>query len=65
MVQLVKHLTLSFHSGHDLMVREPHVRPGTHSAEPTWDSLSLSIPPLLMLSLSLKNKTIFLIKKIY
>ena len=50
MAQSVKHLTLGFRSGHDLMVHEfePHIELCTGSVEPAWDSLSLS------LSLSLK-----------
>ena len=56
--QSVECLTLDFSSGHDLMVGEfkAHIRLCTDSAEPAWDSLSpsLSAPPLLALSLSLK-----------
>ena len=50
MVQLVKHLTLDFSSGHDLGVCEfePRIRLCVDGAEPAWDSLSLSF------SLSLK-----------
>ena len=59
MAQLVEHPTLEFGSGHDLMVRgfEPCVGLCTGSAEPCWDSLSpsLSVPPLLVLSLSLSK----------
>ena len=56
--QSVKHLTLDFGSGHDLMVREFEPRIGlcTDSMEPAWDSLSLplSLPlPMLVLALSL------------
>ena len=45
MAQLVKHPTLDFGSGHDLMVGElePHIRLCADSEEPAWDSLS---PPL-------------------
>ena len=45
MAQLVKHPTLDFGSGHDLAVRgiEPHVGLQADSAEPAWDSLSLSL----------------------
>ena len=64
--QSVKHLTLDFSSGHDLMVREIelHIRLRAVSMEPAWDSLplSLSLPCTsafslclsLLLSLSLK-----------
>ena len=40
--QSVKHLTLDFGSGVDLVVRasEPHVGLGADSGEPAWDSLS-------------------------
>ena len=60
MAQLVKHPMLDFSSGHDLMVgeMEPHVGFCSDSAESAWDSPSpsLSAPPPLVLSLSLKNK---------
>ena len=62
MVQSVEHLTLDFGSGHDLTVCgfEPHIGPWADSAEPAWDSLSpslsLSAPPPLAPSLSLKIK---------
>ena len=56
--QSVKHPTLGYGSGHDLMVYEfePHVGLHDDSAELAWDSLylPLSAPPLLALSLSLK-----------
>ena len=56
--QSVKHLTLDFLSGHDLVVHEfkSGLRLQTDSAEPAWDSLSssLSVPPPLTLSFSLK-----------
>ena len=54
MAQLVKRLTLDFGSGHDLTVHgfEPRVGLCADSAEPAWESLSLSLPCLL----SLKNK---------
>ena len=59
MAQSVKCLTLGFGSGHDLMVYEFEPRIGLceDSAEPAWDSLSLSLSPhpLLMLSLSLSQ----------
>ena len=48
MAQQVKHPTLGFDSGHDLMVHgiEPCVRLCADSTEPAWDSLpSLSAPP--------------------
>ena len=58
MAQPVKRLTLSFGSGHDLTVHEFELDAGlcADSVEPAWDSLSpsLSMPPLLILSLSLK-----------
>ena len=43
--QWVKRLTLDFGSGHDLTVPEfkPHVGLNADSAEPAWDSLSLSV----------------------
>ena len=53
-----KRLTLGCGSGHDVMVCEfkPHVRLCAARAEPAWDCLSPSVsaPPLLSLSLSLK-----------
>ena len=53
--QLVKCLTLDFGSGHDLMVCEiePSVGLCADSAEPAWDSLSLSF----CLSPPQRNKT--------
>ena len=60
MAQLVKHPTLDFGSGQDLTVREFEPRFHLHAdgTESAWDSLSpsLSVPPLLMLSLSLSLK---------
>ena len=57
---LVKHPTLDFGSGHDLAVHEfkPRLRLRTDRVQPAWDSLSasLSVPPLLVLSLSLSLK---------
>ena len=52
--------TLGFGSGHDLVVCgfKPHIGLCADGAEPAWDSLSLSAPPLLVLSFSLKNKLI-------
>ena len=63
MAQWVKRPTLDFGSHHDLTVREfePRVRLCAVTAEPGWDSLSLSLslclsdPPLLSLSLSLSQ----------
>ena len=57
---LVKHPSVDFSSGHDLMAHEidPGVRLFTDSAEPAWDSLSLSpslslsAPPLCTCALS-------------
>ena len=47
--QLVKHPSLDFGSGHDLMVPEikPHFGFCADSAEPTWDYLSPSLSDLL------------------
>ena len=48
MAQSVKHLTLGFSSGHDLIVHEfePCISLCADSVEPAWDSLapSLSLP---------------------
>ena len=66
--QSVKHLTLHFGSGHDLVVHgfKPRIKLCADSLESAWDSLSsslLALPPLrlkvslvhvLSLSLSLK-----------
>ena len=54
-------LTLGFGSGHDLTVHgiKPRVGLRADNAEPAWDSLfpALSVPPLLVFSLSqLKKK---------
>ena len=53
---MVEGPTHSFSSGHDLTVCgfEPHVGLQATGAEPAWDSLSpsLTVPPLLALSLS-------------
>ena len=56
--QSVKHPTLDFISGHDLTVHEfkPEDRLWTDSAEPSWDSLSLSVPPPFSLSQKSINK---------
>ena len=64
MAQSVKCLTLDFGLGHDPTVREFKPRAGlcADNIEPAWDSLSpsLSAPPLLTYSLSLKiNKYTF------
>ena len=59
--QSVRQPTLGFDSGHDLTVHEiePHVGLHTGSVEPPWDSLSpslsLSLPLLHLLSLSLSQ----------
>ena len=52
--QLVEHSTLNFGSSHDLTVHEfePHIQLCTESLEPTWNSLSLSLPLPHSLSLS-------------
>ena len=53
MTHSVKRLALDFTSGHDLTLHEfePCIRLLTGRAEPVWDSLS--VPPLLVFSLSL------------
>ena len=62
MAQSVERLTLDSGSGHDLTARgfEPRLVLCADSAEPAWDSLSLSpclsAPPLLAISLSKKKK---------
>ena len=72
--QSIKHPTsaqvMIFCSGHDLTVHgfKPHVGLHANGAEPAWDSLSsldsLSPPPLLALSVSLKiNKLLKKFKK--
>ena len=55
MAQLVKHLSLDFGSGHDLMVCEfkPHVEACVGTAGPAWDSLSPCLSASLSHSLSL------------
>ena len=52
--QSIKHPTLDFGSGHDLVFCEPRV--GADSVEPAWDAVSPSLiaPPTFSLSLSLK-----------
>ena len=54
MAQLVECPTLGFSSSHDLVVCgiEPWVRLLANSAEPAWDSLSLSLSASPLLSLS-------------
>ena len=56
--QSLKHLTLGFSSGHDLMVHEfePHIGFCADSVEPAWDSLSPSLcpSPTCTVSVSLK-----------
>ena len=64
MAQSVKHLTLDYDSGYDLMVCEfePQLELCAGGTEPAWDplslslSLSLSAPPLLMHAPSLSSK---------
>ena len=61
MAQLVKHPTLDFSSGHDILVVRSSPTPGSMlSVEPAWDSLSASLTvsgsQSLSLSLSLKIK---------
>ena len=53
----LKRPSLDLGSGHDLAVREFEASIGlcTVSAEPAWDSPSLSVPPPLVLSLSLSQ----------
>ena len=55
MAQLVKRLTLDISSDHDLTVHGIQPSIGLHAdkAEPLWDSPSPSVPPPLMLALSL------------
>ena len=59
--QLVKHPTLDFGSGHDLMVHgiKPCIRLHVDSVKPVWDSLSLPLPRLCVCSLSLKPINFF------
>ena len=56
-VQLVKHPTLGFSSGHDLVIFEFELHIGIYagSAEPAWDCLCLSAQILLAVSLSLSR----------
>ena len=61
MAQSVKRLTLGFGSGHDLMVHyefKPCIGLSAVSSEPASDPLSpsLSVPPLVILSLPLSLK---------
>ena len=57
MAQSVKCPTLGFGVGYDRMVSriEPHVGLSGDSVEPIWDSLFLSAPPLLALSLKINK----------
>ena len=50
--QSVKCLTLGFSSGYDLVIGEfqPHIKLHADSAEPAWDSLSLSAPSHLKMN---------------
>ena len=50
--QSIKHQTLDFGSGHDLMVHEVklHVRLCPDSMEPAWDCLSPSLSSPLLLA---------------
>ena len=54
MAQSIKHPTLDFHSGHDLMVCKfkPCIGLRADGAEPTLDSLSPSLCPLPTCTLS-------------
>ena len=56
--QLVKQRTLDFRSGHDIMVHEfePCIGLHTDSAEPAWDSLSLSLSASLLTLYVSQNK---------
>ena len=56
MAQSVKHLTVDFSSGHDLIAHEidPHISLCFDSAEPAGESLSSSLSLSLSLSLFLK-----------
>ena len=58
MAQSVKHPTLGFGLGHDLVVREfeSRIRLCADSVEPAWDSLSPFPSLLLPSSLSLSKK---------
>ena len=59
MAQSIKHPTLDFNAGHDLIVHEfePHTGLYADSLELAWDSLSptISVLPLLSLSHALKK----------
>ena len=65
MAQSVKHPTLDFGAGYDLMVPEvrPHVLCLSAQAQSLLGILSLSPPPLLSLSLSLKINKIHIKNK--
>ena len=56
--QSIGPLTLDFGSGRDRTVGEFQPRIGLHvdSVEPAWDSVSLSLPTPLLLTLSLSFK---------
>ena len=56
--QLVNHPTLSFSSGHDLMVCEvePCIRLHADGGEPAWDSLPVSLSALPLLARSVSQK---------
>ena len=55
--QLVKQPILDFSSGHDLTVHgfKPCIRLCTDSMEPTWDSLPVSILPLLVCAVCMRS----------
>ena len=58
MAQSVMPLTLELGSGPDLTVcgTEPHTGLCADSAEPAWDSIPLSAPPLFTCTVSLSLK---------
>ena len=56
MAQLVKHLTLGFGLGHDLVVGEPTLALGSSLSVEVGCRFSLLLPPFCSLSLSLSNK---------
>ena len=57
MAQSVKRPTLDLGSGRDLMVHgiEPRIRLCADSVAPAWDSLPLTLPAALQLSLEINN----------
>ena len=65
MVQLVKHPTLDFGSGHDpgFCGFKPHVGLCADIAEPAWDSLppSLSAPPSPLSKINKLKKNLFIL----